>query len=90
MAEISSWNLSQIKRDALIANYECSSRGLVNSAKWYAFLCKKFMNNDPSSKVNKKILIIAQPVNCQCTTSNQNQCTTSRQNLAKIFNSKEK
>ena len=37
MAEISSWNLSAIKRDALIANHECSSRGLVNSAKWQVY-----------------------------------------------------
>ena len=47
MTEISSWNLSQIKRDTLIANHECSSRGLVNSAKWYAFTFTKSKNHDP-------------------------------------------
>ncbi len=34
MAEISSWSLSEIKRDALLANRECSLRGLVHAAKW--------------------------------------------------------
>jgi len=36
MADISSWNLSDIKLDAVKANRECSQRGLSQSAKWAA------------------------------------------------------
>ncbi|XP_045189720.2 cell division cycle protein 23 homolog [Mercenaria mercenaria] len=38
MADISSWNLSQIKNDLVLANREFSSRRLMHSAKWCAEL----------------------------------------------------
>ncbi|XP_076317121.1 cell division cycle protein 23 isoform X2 [Tachypleus tridentatus] len=36
MAPISTWNLFTVKRDLLKAHYDCSSRGLRQSAKWSA------------------------------------------------------
>ncbi|XP_013402626.1 cell division cycle protein 23 homolog [Lingula anatina] len=36
MAEVLRWDLSVIKRDLLLANRECSERGLMQSAKWSA------------------------------------------------------
>ena len=37
MADFSSWKLSEIKRDMVIANHECTQRGLMHSAKWCKF-----------------------------------------------------
>ena len=34
MADVSSWNLSNIKLDVIKCNRECSQRGLSQSAKW--------------------------------------------------------
>lgn len=34
MADVSSWNLSQIKQELIKANREFASRRLMHSAKW--------------------------------------------------------
>ena len=38
MADISRWNLADVKKDLIIANRECSQRRLLHSAKWYVLL----------------------------------------------------
>ena len=35
MADISTWNLADVKKDLIFANRECSQRRLLHSAKWY-------------------------------------------------------
>ena len=35
MADVSTWNLSQIKHDLVKANSEFATRRLTHSAKWY-------------------------------------------------------